>query len=130
MITFFVLKGLTTSRIHTEVVEVLTESAPSFCVLQTWANGSKSGTIPVIIQNVDDMVLMDDHRVKARDFSGAVDISKERIGYVLNDELQIKKLYSKRRFITVGETDITTIHQNKNYSQNNGLKVIKELQRR
>jgi len=54
----------------------------------------KSATIPEIIEKVHDMVL-DDRRMKVREIAGSIGISKERVGYILHEELGMKKLCAR-----------------------------------
>jgi plasmid maintenance system antidote protein VapI len=53
----------------------------------------KSTTPPEIIDQVHDMVL-DDRRMKVREIAETIGISKERVGYILHEELDMKKLYT------------------------------------
>jgi hypothetical protein len=46
---------------------------------------------PEIIKQVHDMVL-DDRRMKMREIAEIIGISKERVGYILHENLDMKKL--------------------------------------
>lgn len=110
VIEFFVKKGLKAMEIHTEMVNVLGESAPSKTMVCKWAREFKHGrtsieddprsgcpksaTTPEIIQKTHDMV-MNDRRVKVREVSEAIGISKERVGHILHKELKMKKLCAR-----------------------------------
>jgi hypothetical protein len=48
-----------------------------------------SATTPEIIEQVHDMVL-DDRRMKVREIAETIGISKERVGYILHEELDMK----------------------------------------
>jgi hypothetical protein len=52
-----------------------------------------STTTPEIIEQVHDMVL-DDRRMKVREIAGTIGLSKERVGYILHEELDMKKVCS------------------------------------
>ena len=51
----------------------------------------KSATTPEITEQVHDMVL-DDRRMKVREIVETTGISKEHVGYILHEELDMKKL--------------------------------------
>jgi len=40
-------------------------------------------------------MVLDDRRMKVREITETIDISKERVGYILHEELYIKKLCSR-----------------------------------
>jgi histone-lysine N-methyltransferase SETMAR len=54
----------------------------------------KSATTPEIIEQVHDMVL-DDHQMKVCEIAETVGISKERVGYILHEELDMRKLCAR-----------------------------------
>jgi transposase len=54
----------------------------------------KSATTPKIISQVHDMVL-DDRRMKVSEIAETIGISKERVGYILHEELDMKKLCAR-----------------------------------
>jgi histone-lysine N-methyltransferase SETMAR len=54
----------------------------------------KSATTPEIIKQVHDMVL-DDRPMKVREIAQIIGISKERVGYILQEELDMKKLCAR-----------------------------------
>jgi histone-lysine N-methyltransferase SETMAR len=54
----------------------------------------KSATTPEIIEQLHDMVL-DDRRMKVREIAETIGISKEREGYILHEELDMKKLCAR-----------------------------------
>jgi DNA-binding Xre family transcriptional regulator len=51
---------------------------------------TKNATTPEIIEQVYDMIL-DDRRMKVRETAETIGISKERVGYILHEELGMKK---------------------------------------
>jgi transposase len=106
---FFVEEGSTANEIHLKFIKVYEDSSPSFSTLKKWAAkfkyGStnleddprghpKSATTPEIIQQVHDMVL-DDRRMKVREIAETIGISKERVGCILHEELNMKKLCAR-----------------------------------
>ena len=82
------------------------DSSPSFSTIKKWAaefkrgrtsleddpreGRTKSATTPEIIEQVHDMVL--DRRMKVREIAESIGISKKHVGYILHEELDMKKL--------------------------------------
>jgi histone-lysine N-methyltransferase SETMAR len=54
----------------------------------------KIATTPEIIEQVHDM-LLDNQRMKVREIAETIGISKERVGYILHEELDMKKLCAR-----------------------------------
>jgi histone-lysine N-methyltransferase SETMAR len=93
---------------------------PSFSTIKEWAAEFKRGrssleddpregrrssaTTPEIIEQVHDMVL-DNGRMKVREIAETIGISKECVGYILHEELDMKKLCSRwvPRLLTADE---------------------------
>jgi histone-lysine N-methyltransferase SETMAR len=83
------------------------DSSPSFSTINKWdaeikcgrtsleddprEGRPKSATTPEIIEQVHEEVL-DDWRMKVREIAETIGISKERVGYILHGELDMKKL--------------------------------------
>jgi len=102
VIKFFVKEGLTPKEIHSKFLQVCGDSSPSFSTIKKWAakfkcgrtsieddtreGRPKSATTPEISEQVHGMVL-DDWRI--------IDISKERVGYILHEDLDMKKLCTR-----------------------------------
>jgi transposase len=140
VIKFFVKEGLTPNEIHSKFIKVYGDSSLSFLTIKEWAVDFKRGrtsheddqregcpkraTIPESTEQVHDVVL-DDRRMKVREIAETIGISKKRVGYILHEELDMKKLLRKigaalseqclerfnknktdfvRRFITMDET--------------------------
>ena len=110
VIKFFVLEGLSATEIHTKMVKVLKESAPSFPTVHRWvlefkrgrtsvedeprSGRPKSATTPEIIEQVFDIVCKDPSLTK-REIADTIGISDERVLYILHEELHMKKLFGK-----------------------------------
>jgi histone-lysine N-methyltransferase SETMAR len=110
IIKFFVKEGLTPNEIYSKFIKVYGDSSPSFSTIKKWAaefrrgrtsleddpreGRPKNATIPEIIEQVHDMVL-NDGRMKVREIAETVGISKERVGYILHEELEMKKLCAR-----------------------------------
>jgi transposase len=101
VIKFFVKEGLMPSEIHSKSIKVYGHSSPSFPTIKKRAaefklgrtsleynpreGRPKSATTPEIIEQVHDMIL-DDRRMKVREIAETIGISKERVGYILQDQ--------------------------------------------
>jgi hypothetical protein len=55
---------------------------------------TKKCKTPEITEQLHDMIL-DDRRMKLREFTETIGISKERVGYILLEELDMKKLCAR-----------------------------------
>jgi histone-lysine N-methyltransferase SETMAR len=85
VIKFFVKEGLMPKEILSKFI----------CLEDDPREGHpKSATTPEIIEQVHDMVL-DDWRMKVREVAEAIGISKECAGYILHEELDMKKLCAR-----------------------------------
>jgi histone-lysine N-methyltransferase SETMAR len=91
-------------------IKVYGDSSPSFSTIKKWAakfklghtslkndpreGHPKSATTPEIIEQVHDM-LLDDWRMKVHEIVQTISISKERVEYILHEELDMKKLCAR-----------------------------------
>lgn len=107
VIKFFVLEGLSATEIHTKMVKVLKESAPSFPTVHRWvlefkrgrtsieddprSGRPKTATTPEIIEQVHNMVNENPSLTK-REIAHTIGISDERVLHILHEELRMKKL--------------------------------------
>jgi len=110
VIKFFVLEGLSATEIHTKMVSVLKESAPSFPTVHRWvlefkrgrtsvedeprSGRPKTATTPEIIEQVHNIVSEDPSLTK-REIANTIGISDERVLHILHEELRMKKLFGK-----------------------------------
>jgi len=110
LIKFFVKEGLTPNEIHSKFIKVYEDYSPSFSTIKKWTTEfkcghtslevdpregrPKSGTTPEIIEQVHDMVL-DAQQMKVLGISENIGISKECVGYILHEELDMKKLCAR-----------------------------------
>ena len=108
--TFFVKESFTPNEIHSRFINVYGDSSPSFSTIKKWAakfkrgrtslevdpreGCPKSATKPEINEKVHDM-LFDVRQIKVREIAETLGISKERVGYILREELDIKKLCAR-----------------------------------
>jgi histone-lysine N-methyltransferase SETMAR len=86
-------------------IKVYWDSPPSFSTVKKWAaefkrgrtsleddpreGRPKSATAPEIIEQLQGMVL-DDRRMKVCEIAETIGVSKERVGYILHEELDIR----------------------------------------
>jgi len=110
VIKFFVKEGLTPNEIHLKFIKVYGDSSSLFSTVKKWAalfkrgctsleddprdGRPKSATTPEIIEQVHDMVL-DDQRMKVCEIAETIRISKEHVGYILHEEMDMKKLCAR-----------------------------------
>jgi histone-lysine N-methyltransferase SETMAR len=110
IIKFFVKEGLTPKEIYSKYIKVCGNSFLSFSTIQKWTaefkrgrttlevdpreGHPKSATTSEIIEQVHDM-LLDDWRMNVSEIAETIGISKERVGYILHEELDTKKLHAR-----------------------------------
>jgi histone-lysine N-methyltransferase SETMAR len=110
VIKFVVKEGLTPNEIYSKFIKVYGDASPLFSTIKKWAaefkrdrtslvddpreGRPKSATTPEIIEQVHDMIL-DDQRMKVREIAETIGISKDSVGYILHEELGMKKLCAR-----------------------------------
>jgi transposase len=110
VINFFLKEGLTPNEIYSKFLKVYGDSSPLISTIKKWTaefkhghasleddireGRPKSATTPEIIEQVHDM-LLDDRRMKVRESAETIGISKERVGYILHEELDMITLCAR-----------------------------------
>jgi transposase len=110
VIKLFVKEGLTANAIYSKFIKVYVDSSASFSTIKKWAaefkrgrtsledgpleGHPKSATTPEIIEQVHDMIL-DNQRIRVREIAETTGISKELVGYILHEELDMTKALRK-----------------------------------
>jgi histone-lysine N-methyltransferase SETMAR len=110
IIKFLVKEGLTPNKIYLKFIKVYGDFSSSFSTIKKWAaqfkrsrtsleedpreGRPKNAITPEIIEQVYDMVL-DDRRMKVHEIAETIRISKERVGYILHEELDMKKFCAR-----------------------------------
>jgi histone-lysine N-methyltransferase SETMAR len=109
VIKFFVKGGLMPKEIHSKFIKVYGDSSPSFSTIKKCAaefkrgctsleddprEGQPKNTTPEIIEQVHDIVL-DNWQIKVREIAVTIGISKERVRYILHEELDMRKLFAR-----------------------------------
>ncbi|KAG5340321.1 GVQW3 protein, partial [Acromyrmex heyeri] len=114
MIKFLHLKGNMAAQIKVELNAVYEDFAPSFATVKRWiiefkrdctsladdehSRRSKTVTTTDNIEKVYHMIL-DDCLIKVREIAEVMNISKERVYYILTEELDMRKLTARWYFI-------------------------------
>jgi transposase len=106
VIKFFVKECLMPNEIHSKFKNVYGDSSPSSETIKKWAAEFKRGHTSLqddphdgrpksatseIIEKVHDMVSDDWRIIKVREIAETIGISKERVGYILHEGLDMKK---------------------------------------
>jgi len=110
VIKFFIKESLMPNEIYLKFIKVYGDTSPSFSTIKKWAaefkrghtrlendpreGRSKSATTPEIIEQVHDMVL-DDRRMKVREIAETNRHFKKRVGYILHEKLDMRKLCAR-----------------------------------
>ena len=106
---FFFLQGKTPKEIHAIPTETLEEHAPSYANVKNWVaqferddfstcNAPRPGqpktvTTPEIIEIHE--LMPEDHRISAKSVAEQLGISRERVGSIIHEELDMRKLSAK-----------------------------------
>jgi transposase len=110
VIKFFVKEGLMPHEIHSKFIKVYWDSSPSFSTVKKWAakfkrdhtsleddpreGHPKNATPPEIMEQAHDVVL-NDWQMKVREIAESIGISKECVGYILHEELDMIELCAR-----------------------------------
>jgi len=110
VIKFFFLQGKAPKEIHAILQETLGEHAPSYAAVKNWVTQFKRGdvttceagrpvrpttvTTPEIIDQIHELIL-EDHRISAKSISKQLDISREPVGSIIHEDLDMRKLSAK-----------------------------------
>lgn len=110
VIKYLLKKGMSFTEIYDDMLDTLGEGCPSYTTIRKWGNEFKRGrtsleddprsgrpktaTTPEMVDKVHDLVL-NDRRLKASEIAEAVGISKERVLYILHEELDMRKLSAR-----------------------------------
>ncbi|XP_071084006.1 protein GVQW3-like [Haliotis cracherodii] len=110
VIKYLYKKGLTPNAIYEDMLSTLGEDAPSYATVKRWVAEFKRGrsstydeprpgppvvsSTPEMVQRILDIV-MDDRRVTQRQIANLVDISQERVHFILTDILGMHKVSAR-----------------------------------
>ena len=107
---FFFLQGKAQKEIHAILPETLGKHAPSYGTVKKWMVLFKRGgfftclaprpgrhkrvTNPEIIDQIHDLIL-EDRRIPAKSIAEQLGISRERVGSIIHEDLDMRKLSAK-----------------------------------
>jgi len=108
---FFPLQGKAPKEIHAILTETLGEHAPSYATNKNWEpqfkrvifppvidaprpGRSKTVNIPEIIEHIHELIL-EDRRISAKSVAEQLGISRERVGSIIHENLDMRKLSAK-----------------------------------
>jgi len=107
VIKFFFLQGKLPKEIHAILKETLGEHAPSYATIKNWVVQFKKGdfftcdaprparpktlTTPEIIDQIHELIL-EDRRISAKSIAEQLGISRERVGSIIHEDLDMRKL--------------------------------------
>ena len=106
-VIFFFLQGKTLKEIHAILTETLGEHAPSYATVRNWVAQFKRGdfstyvapcpgrpeivTPPESIDQTHELIL-EDRRISAKSIAEQLGISRERVGSIIHEDLDMRKL--------------------------------------
>ena len=96
--------------IHVILTEILGEHAPSHATVKNWVAQFKRGdfstcdaprpgrpktvTTPEIVDQINELIL-EDRRISAKSIAEQLGISRERVGFIIHEDLDMRKLSAK-----------------------------------
>jgi len=110
VIKFFFLQGKAPKEIHAILIETLGERAPSYVTVKNWVAQFKRGDFficdaprpgrpktvntPEIIDQIHNLIL-EGCRILVKSTAEQLGISRERVGSIIHEDLDMRKLYAK-----------------------------------
>jgi len=110
VIKFSFLQGKAPKEIHAILIETLGEHAPPYATVKNWVAQFKRGdfstcdaprpgrpnsvTTPEIIDQIHELIL-EDRRISAKSVAEQLGISRERVGSIIHEDLDMQKLSAK-----------------------------------
>ena len=107
---FFSMQGKAQKEFHAILIETLGEHAPLYVSVKNWLaqfkhgdfsicvasrlGPSKTVTTPEIIDEIHELIL-EDGRISAKSVSEHLGISRERVGSIIHEDLDMRKLSAK-----------------------------------
>jgi len=105
------LQGKAPKEIHAILIETLGEYAPSYATVKNWVaqfkrgdfttcvaprpGSSKTVTTPEIIEKIHELIL-EDRRISAKSIAEDLGISRERVGSIIHEDLDMRKKISSK----------------------------------
>ena len=110
VIIFFLLQGKTSKEIHAILRETFGKNASSYATVENWVAQFKRGdfstcdaphpgrhktvTTPEIIDQIHELIL-EDSRISVKSIAEQLDISRERFGSIIHEDMDMRKLSPK-----------------------------------
>ena len=107
---FLFLQGKVPKEIYANLTETLGDHAPSYATVKNWVAQFKRGdfsacdaprpgrnktvTIPEIIDQIHELIL-EDSRISAKSIVEQLGISRDRVGSIIHEDLDMRKLSTK-----------------------------------
>ena len=107
---FYFLQGKSPKEIHAILTETLGEYAPSYATVKNWVaqfkhgdfstcdaprpEGPKTVTNPEFIDQIHELIL-EDRRISSYSIGEQLGISRERVGSIIHEDLDMRKLSAK-----------------------------------
>jgi len=107
---FFFLQGKAPKEIHAILLETLGENAPSYATVKYWVTQFKRGdfstcdatrprrpktvTTPKIIDQIHELI-WEDRRISAKPIAEQLGISRDRVGSIIHEDMDMRKLSAK-----------------------------------
>ena len=104
---FLPLQAKAPKEIHAILTATLGKHAPSYATVKNWVTQFKRGdfstcvvprpgrpetvTTPEIIDQIHELIL-EDHRISAKSIAEQLDISREGVGSIIHEDLELRKL--------------------------------------
>jgi len=107
VIKFFSCKAWSLKEIHAILTETLREHAPSYATVKNWVAKFKRGNFStcvaprpgrpktVITQEIINQIhelILEDRRISAKSIAEQLGISRERVGSIIHEDLDMRKL--------------------------------------
>jgi len=106
----FSLQGKAPKEIHAILTETLGEHAPSYATIKNWVTQFKHGEFstcdaprpgrpktvptPAMVDQIHELIL-DDRRISAKSVAEQLGISRERVGSIIHEDLEMRNLSAK-----------------------------------
>ena len=110
VVKFFFLQGTAPKEIHAILRETWGEHAPLYATIKSWVAQFKCGdfstcdaprpgrpktvTTPEIIDQIHKLIL-ENHQISSKSIAEQLGISREPVGYIIHDDLDMRKLFAK-----------------------------------
>jgi len=125
VIRFLFLKKKSNDEIKNELIEVYGESAPSISTIKYWTAEYRRGRTSIFDEDRPGRPREVTTRIKLREIAKALNISRERVGNVLHEYLNMSKLSSrwvprllsaehKRNRLVIAKESLALLNANKN----------------